>query len=356
MENARRYEVREGSGYKEQLTQAFEQLFPEAVRERRVEGQKQAEETLKKHEEVVVSRDITEAAREYRADLSGINKEETCFVEDEETQERYEYDQVMSLPVRNHFSDKRLPAGYGYKGGAARVLLLRALGTDPTYRPRDIDVVRLSWDEDSSDRDDEVSKEFMPEDYEHGDGVEIIDERDQYLATRDFKLNEILATDDRVWFTEGALLDTLRHIIRPTEFEKFNWSDSGELGPKMLAKLLRFYAEAIHRYDEAGIEDVEDWQFEEGFISPFWLALQLDRACDVNQHVAQTYVDELVTRGQLPSDIESIDQASEYLISLIHNFYYRHAPEEQFDIEYEWTEEFEDDLNNRRKITTGQNI
>ncbi len=353
MEQDKRHEMRFEGGYKEQLAQAFELLFPEAVRESTLEECRVAKVEVSKRERVVTDQDINDSAREYGADISGIKGEQQCIrIEHGESDKEHEvdYDQVFSLPVRNHFSEERLPRGYGYKGGAARALLLRSLGIDPTYVPRDLDLVRMGWESDSDELDVQVSEQFMPEDFEHGDGVEVLESRDSYLTTRDFRLNEILATDDSIIVTKGALLDIMRHIIRPTQYEKYGWNEYGELGPKMLAKILRFYSEAMYRYDEAGIEDVEDWQFEQSFISPFWLALQLDRACDVNIEVAQKYVDELISRGQLPPETKTVEDAASYLIELVSDFYYRHAQTKQFEMEDHWAQVDE----NRKKVRRGQ--
>ncbi len=203
-------------------------------------------------------------------------------------------EKIYVLGVTNHFSEDRPPEGYAYKGGAARTLLLRNLGIDPTYTPRDIDIVRLIEEEPYEDADHEVASKFMPEDYSTGYGVDYEEDVDQYFDTRDFTINEVLATDEKIWFTESCLRDTVRKVIRPTQFERYNFSEEGELGPKMLSKILRFYAEAVHRWDDAAIEGVEDWEFEEYFIRPFWLALQLDRAFDVSSAVAEKFVSELI--------------------------------------------------------------
>src|SRR5690606_15392740 len=97
---------------------------------------------------------------------------------------------VFRLPVETHFSAERIPEGYYYKGGAARALLLRPLGVDTAAFPRDIDIVRVAegYSDHDDDRDDEVSKYFMAEDYEHGDGVEVTSSYQWYFESRDFTL------------------------------------------------------------------------------------------------------------------------------------------------------------------------
>jgi len=259
METGKNHEIRFEGGYKEQLAQAFERLFPQEARERSLIDQEELQRQAKDRERAVVGRSLQSLAEDYHASLEGIVREPACLADryyDEDECSREQYDDTYSLPVINHFSDKRLPIGYGYKGGAARALLLRTLDIDPTYVPRDIDVVRLTWLKDSGELDAKVAQENMPDDFAYGAGVEVVSDRDEYLTSRDFRLNEVLATDDRIIFTRGALLDTIRHIIRPTSFEQ---GECGMVGPKMLAKMLRFYSEFIYRYDQAGIEEVENW-------------------------------------------------------------------------------------------------
>src|SRR3989339_1359299 len=290
METGKNHEIRLEGGYKEQLAQAFEHLFPQESRERSLEEQRALQEASEKREIAVMDRDLLEVALEYRADLTGLQSENACYrviergwqSNDEEYEERRveEYDEVFSLPVRNHFSEERLPHGYGYKGGAARALLLRTLGIDSTYQPRDIDIVRLTWENPDDTQDAEVAQHWMSEATENASKIEVISDRDDYFTKRYLRMNEILATDDYIQCTKSALLDIMRHVIRPTKYELSRWHEN--LGPKMLAKILRFYAEAIHSYDEAYMGNLEDWRFEEAFITPFWLALQLDKECGIS--------------------------------------------------------------------------
>ncbi len=251
---------------------------------------------------------------------------------------------VFSIPVLKHFSDKKLPEGYGYKGGAARALLLRSLGINPLYQPRDIDIVRLAKNQAYEGADDEISKEFMPDDYKNGHGAEPIKDFDDYFAKRDLTINEVLATDEKIYATTDCIFDNIRHILRITKFEKYNYDSSGRIGPKMLSKILRFYAEAIERYDDASIENVEEWQFNASFISPFWLALQLDRAFEIGPKVAENFVHQLIKQKQLPENIKNANQALEYLLDIMGDdcFYFRHAPDWQYENELEWIEYFDE--------------
>ncbi len=102
---------------------------------------------------------------------------------------------------------------------------------------------------------------------------------EQYFSTRDLTINQVMATDEEIFVTRMALLDTVRHILRPTPYEKAKFN--GAVGEKILAKIIRLYSEMIHKYDEAAIEDVDSYQLEEAFTNPFFLALQLDKAAEI---------------------------------------------------------------------------
>lgn len=181
-------------------------------------------------------------------------------------------------------------------------------------------------------------------------GVEVLFDAADYFSTRDLTLNEALANDTSITVTKACLLDSVRRIIRLTEYEQREFEGAG---PKMLSKILRFYAESIHRYGEGNIGSVESYEFERYFINPFWLSLQLDRACSIGTSVAEVYVDELKKRGQLPGKITSVAEAASYLASIMGqrgtSFYYRYAPTEQFHAEAEWFESTFDKKNKHKK-------
>lgn len=148
--------------------------------------------------------------------------------------------------VQNHFShDLRLPKkGYVYKGGAARALLMRALRLDSESVPRDIDVSRLDAILPDADLDDHVARVFMPDDYQHGNGVEAIADVETYLSTRDLTVNELYADDEQIVASAQCVLDTVRGILRITDYEK---DEYGGAGPKLVAKIVRLYAHALDK-------------------------------------------------------------------------------------------------------------
>ncbi len=310
-----------------------EKLFPKEARTRSLEKQRRLEQAYRERERAVNDTEAAELLRAYGVDPGGIEQES---------------DGTFHLPVRQHFSDRRLPnvsgrsPEFAYKGGAARALLLRSLGIDPTYQPRDVDIIAFGSESQPGLRQ-QVAHEFMTEDAAHGGGVEELPHwktsRKNYFSTRDFTLNEVLATDEEIWVTRQGLLDTLRHVIRLTSYEHDFRSG---IGPKMLAKLLRLSQEGIRRWGDA--EVVQDgWSFEEAFTQPFWLALQLDKACEQSLELGQAYVDEVRRLGFIPDNVQSIEDAASYLSREIYDFTFRHAPTQQFDLENWWAEQDAED-------------
>lgn len=252
--------------------------------------------------------------------------------------------EVYRLSVKGHFSEERLPDGYAYKGGAARVLLERALGLDYTNTPRDLDIIRTDVHEPYEGADDEVSKTFMPEDFEHGHGVEVITDVQNYLASRDFTINEVMATDTEIFVTRQGLLDTARHIIRITEYEREADDNDGVPHQKQLAKAVRMYTEAIVRYGEADRIGVDDWVYERGFIHPFYLALHLDKAYSRSSKIADAFVEELIRLEQIPDDITNAEAAMTYINNLLWRkpFHFRHIPDDVYQLENRWLDSFRD--------------
>ncbi len=235
---------------------------------------------------------------------------------------------LVSMEVVHHFQEKRLPSGYGYKGGAARALLNRALGIDEKAVPRDIDIVRFYEENKDRTRDDELAKEFMPDDYELGDGVEVIHDNDSYFATRDYTMNEILATDNVIYCTKQALYDTVRGIIRVTDYEREAFH--GVPGSKMLAKAIRLQAKGVLDR-EYHLPKEDEVRIAETFISPFWLAVQLDRAAEIGQDTAADYLQRLILHKQVPDTIASTEELADYLVSILDDrgFYFRNLPPKQ---------------------------
>ncbi len=307
--------------------------FPTLVRHLEGKYSSTIEATLEQQQEMardVRDRDQAVADRE----LGGLFRaygieggEADAFVVDEKGYIHREFIPTNVLP--------QLPSGYGFKGGAARYALHVALGLTP-FPPRDFDIVRLEHFEPSSAADAGLAETYAPDDYAHGYGVEVVQDMDKYFKNRDVTINEILLFGTEIICTRQALMDTMRGILRPTECKRNEYNG---VGPQILAKILRFYAESIVRFGHTiSIEESDDMRFEEYFISPFWIALNLDRAYERGYSVAQKYVDVLGEKKQLPPEIDSPEKAVSYLEDLLEgdHFYFRNAPASQFDLEKSW--------------------
>jgi len=256
------------------------------------------------------------------------------------------------LPIFEHITKTSLPDGYAYKGGAARALLLRNTLVDVSATARDLDVVRISEWNKKSELDEEVTNEFMPDDAAHGHGVEIIDDLDKYFNTRDFTMNEVLATESEIYVTKQGLLDCLRRIIRVTDYERDAFG--GQVGPKLLAKSVRMHVEMLDAHPSSKLI-LEDYEIEKSFIPPFWLALQLDRALENGAKHAQRYVSELVKRKIMPEWVMGVDDAIYYLTDQMEEnpFYFRYAPESQFRMEEDWVEKQFEKMPKRSGVSRG---
>lgn len=312
------------------IAEIFKKEYPKAY-QRTVEEMDQLKQELEEREQIVDEMDIEEAVKAYGYSTENIEKIEGSKV-------------VIS--VENHFMEDRLPKEYGYSGGAARALLLRNLKVNHSAEPRDIDLIRFSIsDEDLEDnpelakKDAQLARKYMPKDFEDGYGPKEFEGEKEYLNTRDLTINQVYATDEQVVATEQCIKDNIRHILRVTEYEK---EEFGGVSPKMQSKMIRFYAKRIEKYNKAELADLEDQKLEEYFIKPFWLAVQLDRAYEESEKYALKYIEKLKKHDQIPSDVDTIQEAAEHLLDLMRdNFYFRcidlsEEDKDQFELEEKW--------------------
>lgn len=231
-----------------------------------------------------------------------------------------------------------LPKGYGYKGGAARVILEHTLSL-PTTSPRDLDLVYVG-DTSAENRDlsRQVAEQYMPDDMVHGYGVEYLE--DDYFESRDFTLNEVLYDGQGVTFTKSCLVDVMRNIVRFSDYvkEESYRGDDFYVRPKLMAKAIRFVAEArVQGKERARLAD-ETEALQEIYIDEFHMSLHLDRAIEQGMDVAQHYVNDLVERGFLPDDIATIREAYDYLVDQT-DFVFRCATTMEMQREIDFLEE-----------------
>jgi len=184
------------------------------------------------------------------------------------------------------------PAGYGYKGGAARLALRALLGEDVSrYIPRDLDLFRIGNGE--SQRDKVVAKRYSPEDFQHGHGIELVRSIDDYLATRDIRFNEILFFENELICSPYAVMDMLRAELHPTTnlIEQHGETLPGNIQMKML----RMCAES----ELEGIPYTLCYKIRPEKIKAFDIALHLDRIVARGSRAIEIYLKSCASLGLL---------------------------------------------------------
>lgn len=264
--------------------------------------------------------------------LHGIN---TVIVESEDR------DYYSMVVADTSFLPEQLPSKYAYKGGVARVALQRALGLTKSETPRDIDLVRLGASGYGSEEDAKLAKRLMHDDYATGYGVERVSSLEDYFSNRDFTVNEVIVADGIIFATREAILDTIRHIVRLTSYEKKRYD--GRDSSLNLAKLLRHMVRGVRQFGEWSDTDGDSQMIvEKTFFPPFSIAVHLDRAMEVSQGTAQDYVDSLRSYRKIPDELRTVTEVYEYLKTSLSdsNFHFRYAPESQFELEDELAERY----------------
>ncbi len=243
---------------------------------------------------------------------------------------------LFKIPLgKKDFFLGELPQGYAYRGGAARALLHRKLGTDSFASPRDVDISYAGKNENIA-LSNKLAQELSPDDFAHDHGVSSLNS--DYFETQDFSINELLVTADGVYLTTQCLLDNARGILRFSEFEKReSFYGPYFVNPKLLAKALRFIAD----------KDLKFWNseiFEFQGIDAFHMALHLDRSLEIGYETAVKYVEELRKVGQVPPHI----QTPRDLIAILNeetDFVFRFAKRCHIDAEDEFFEQERNFLN-----------
>jgi hypothetical protein len=198
----------------------------------------------------------------------------------------------QELPVK-------LPHGYGYSGGVARVVALTELG-EKVEPPRDLDIVGIEEFEPDYDLVDIISQEYMKEDFARKHGVKM-DTIPDYFSTRDFVINEVLVVGDRLLATPKALEDLMDKVIRPTTYEQDYWYshefEEKGLHPKLVLKALRLQVEFAQLYGCGKLEGIEGWQFDTDAVPAFYIALQLNKAFERGDNMAFKFFNSLIEHG-----------------------------------------------------------
>lgn len=177
-----------------------------------------------------------------------------------------------------------LPPTYGVKGGAAREVLIGALGLRPSQDPRDIDLVRRG--QHRSATDDEIARVHMPRDFELGARVELIRDMKGHLSSRDLTINEVAVLDNVAHTSLICLLDTVGLVIRPSKYRSGSLHRKATLFGQSLLKMIRLYAEGVSRGENWSIVGIP----EEVSFSEFDLAVHLNKSYQRGREVADTFL------------------------------------------------------------------
>ena len=220
-----------------------------------------------------------------------------------------------------------LPPFIGVKGGAARQVLESLVHSDRQLPPpRDVDLVILEEVIASGDYDpDEIravasdlSIRFSPRDAMNGYGAESVQSTAKFMRRHDFTINQVLIHKNngawRLLASTQAVLDTAEHIIRPTVFE--HDIDYGyRIGNKLALKAVRLLSDMqVQGIDYATIKSVQlpDDIYGDPRDDYFMQALQLDKALEVSDELAERYVENLKFYGMIPYGCEDMSAIEMY--------------------------------------------
>lgn len=243
--------------------------------------------------------------------------------------EIYEYELPADAIERANlgFNLDELPPFIGVKGGAARQVLEALVHSDRRLPPpRDVDLVILEEVVANDDYDpDEIqavasdlSMRFSPRDAMNGYGAEPVQSAAEFMRQHDFTINQVLIRKDgdtwRLLASTQAVFDTAEHVIRPTVFE--HDPDHGyQIGNKLALKAVRLLSDMqVQGIDDASIKSVQlsDDTYGDPRDDYFMQTLQLDKALEVSDELAERYVENMKSYGMLPYGCEGMTAAELY--------------------------------------------
>lgn len=287
--------------------------------------------------------DKDDDASQYNEEASRDDEDEDQCEDDDyyESYEREEYKEenlaFMSVDIPKSIIDKlpfllKLPSGVAVMGGVARSVA-REMITGDCEPMRDIDLVNI-LDENGESRVsaeviDELSREYMPDDYLFGHGMESTT-IDDYFGTRDFTVNQVLLVDGKLLISDVAYYDFQENIIRPTYYE-MHYSDhilSSRLFLKAL--MLRCVVSQISN----SIPLLEDINPPDE-IGSFNIALFLNKAMSRGAETARIFTSDLVDWDVVSEEFAGCPIAlAKELLEEVYDFEFRPSTDERFcDIE-----------------------
>ena len=186
-------------------------------------------------------------------------EEEAAYEIQEGLYEQQEF-QISQEALREITGIESLSEGVGIKGGTARVLLMDHLQIVGPTRIADIDLIftkELLESEGGVEIATAAVLEHM-DDAEHLDpGVliytGIVDNREEYMRTHDFSMNELYYLDGKIVATKQCVEDLREGVVRLTTHAKMRQIEDNapESGAKLMAKAIRFWAKESYVRGEA---------------------------------------------------------------------------------------------------------
>lgn len=213
-------------------------------------------------------------------------------------------------------------------GGMARSIAREMVAGDKEPI-RDIDLICIeNNNEPMPDPEvlDELSREFMPDDYAFGHGIQT-EELEHYFDSRDFTVNECLILNGALVMSNYAYNDLQENIIRPTYYEvpRDDWNASGRSALRamtMQAALL----ESAESYPT-----IEDLNINSNYIRSFDVAVQLNKAMRRGAEVACNFTNLLADYAAIPAEFGGKPKATaRYLMEYrVYNFEFRESSDER---------------------------
>lgn len=235
--------------------------------------------------------------------------------------------QAWKIPNPENFLAPKLPDTYAFSGGVARAGLLRALKIKPNAVYRDIDIVRFGGASQKTPEDVLLESTYMPEDSMHGYGVQRYPSPETYLLSRDLTISEIYMDQKHLVFTPQCLLDTIRGIVRLTDFER-RQLNSVQPKTKILAKAVRILAQGIVENGDFYMDNEISTILNEQFIAIFYQALHFLRSMEHSEEAAREYLRILKKHNSVPKEINTLDEFTAYLAARLRDKseFFRKAP------------------------------
>lgn len=201
--------------------------------------------------------------------------------------------------------DIELPEGYCIIGGAARSVAFAVLHSDMAPPPiRDLDLGYIIDQDPDLSRYDELSAKFMPDDYEHGNGAQGIDEVEDYMNSRDFTMNQVILQGNRLTITKRAVDDIKRGVIRVASYGEA-WYPESDLDRKHVSDRLAIKAQlmSVVMHDSGHDVVVDPEMVNRQSSDYFSLALFLQKAFEYGDGVPEKFLDNLRKVGLFDDEV-----------------------------------------------------